>query len=473
LLGQILGTAKALTMSDGAALFLVEADAGHQELVLFRADFDSLAQTEITRTRLPIDDTSIAGHAARTHQPTVVRDAYELPPNATYVLDRSFDEQYHYRRRSMLFVPMVDQLDHLVGLLILVNRKSHPRVRLTSLESVDRYVRPYSRDDVEVARSLGGQAAVAIENAQLYARIERTVESIVETAVTAIDERDPATAGHSLRVAALSTSIAIAISETSDGAYRDVQFSPRQLRELRFAALLHDVGKLVVPEWVLLKAKKLPPVLWERVAARFDLIRRTLELQRCSDSSDHLSAELEELERMRSAVARANEPSILDTDVNGAVAEIAARHFCGPDGAELPYLTSEELHFLELRRGTLDDEERALVENHAEASFRLLRSVLWTDDLQNVATYAYGHHEKLDGSGYPRHLHAEEIPLQSRIICLCDMFDALTQADRPYKSAMSSEAAFGVLRQEAEAGRIDRELLRIAEKVIAATPEMS
>jgi HD-GYP domain-containing protein (c-di-GMP phosphodiesterase class II) len=411
---------------------------------------------------VPINDTSIAGHAARTKQPVVVRDAYDLPADAEFVLNRQFDEQFHYRRRSMAFVPMVDHRDHLVGLLVLVNRKSDPHARLTNMEAVDHYVQPYSAGDVELARSLAGQAAVAIENAQLHARIERMMETVVETAVTAIDERDPATAGHSLRVAELCLNLARAVNATSVGPFGDVHFSAAQLREIRFAALLHDVGKLVIPEDVLLKSRKLPPVLSERVFARFDLIHRTLELEHCASSSNgELAAALDQLEEMRRTVRNANEPSVRDHKPSRELAEIAARRFRGPDGAETHYLTNEELHFLELQRGTLDDRERALVEYHAEATRRLLKSVLWTDELKNVPTYASGHHEKLDGSGYPHHLHAPDIPLQTQIVCLCDMFDALTEADRPYKHALSAEDAFDVLREEADAGRIDGELLRI------------
>jgi HD-GYP domain-containing protein (c-di-GMP phosphodiesterase class II) len=362
-------------------------------------------------------------------------------------------------------VPMVDHRNHLVGLLILVNRKTDARARLTDIQSVDRYVRRYSRHDVELARSLAGQAAVAIENAQLHARIERMMETVVEVAVTAIDERDPATAGHSLRVAKLTLDLARAVDATMAGPYRDVHFSALQLRELRFAALLHDVGKLVVTEDVLLKAKKLPPVLYERVNARFDLIRRTLELEHCtldpSMRDGKLAAALQELDEMRRTIRRANEPSIVDREPSHQLPEIAARRFRGPDGNDAPYLTDEELHFLELRRGTLDDQERAEAEYHVEATHQLLKRVLWTDELKNVANYAYGHHEKLDGSGYPRRLQASEIPLQMRIVSMCDMFDALTEADRPYKHAMSVDAAFDVMRDEANAGRIDGELLRI------------
>ncbi len=464
LLDRILTTAKSLTSSDGGGLFLVDPEAKSPELVLGLHKVDSLPESALTRLRIPIDDSSIAGHSARTKEPIVVRDAYDLPPDARYVVDPTFDERYQYTRRSMAFVPLVDHRDHLVGLLVLVNRKSDPQARLTDIASIDRYVVPYSQQDIDLARSLGGQAAVAIENAQLYARIERMMDTVIEVAATAIDDRDPATAGHSLRVAKLSLDLARAIDAENDGPYRDVHFSAPQLRELRFVALLHDVGKLLVPEDVLLKAKKLPPVLYERVTARFDLIRQTLELEHCSrkaSSNGDLSATLAELDEMQRTVHNANEPTVVDKEPSSELAQIAARRFRGPSGEDVHYLTSEELHFLELRRGTLDDTERAQAEYHAEATHRLLRSVLWTDELKNVPVYAYGHHEKLDGTGYPRHLLAAEIPLQTRIVGLCDMFDALTQADRPYKHSLSRAQAFDVLQAEAEGGRIDAELLRI------------
>jgi HD-GYP domain-containing protein (c-di-GMP phosphodiesterase class II) len=467
LLGRILSTAKELTMSDGGGLFLIDPEASRPDLILQLYEFDSLRRSELGPIHVPIDDKSIAGHSARTKEPVVVADAYDLPPEAEYVLDRRFDERHSYRRRSMAFVPLVDHRDRLVGLLVLVNRKSEPGARLDSIEAIDRYVQPYSENDIDLARSLGGQAAVAIENAQLHARIERMMETVVEVAVTAIDERDPATAGHSLRVAKLSLDLARAIDATTTGPYRDVHFSSPQLRELRFVALLHDVGKLVVPEDVLLKAKKLPPVLYERVTARFDLIRRTLELDHCQPrdaSGDGLTAALGELDQMRLTVCQANEPTIVDREPSSELPEIAARRFRGVDDRETPYLTSEELRFLELRRGTLDDRERAQAEYHAEATHRLLSSVLWTEELKNVPDYAYGHHEKLDGSGYPRRLRAPNIPLQTQIVGLCDMFDALTQSDRPYKHSLSRQAAFDVLQKEASANRIDGELLRILQE---------
>jgi HD-GYP domain-containing protein (c-di-GMP phosphodiesterase class II) len=465
LLGHILTAAKLLTQSDGAVLFLADPDASSPHLVVDRCEFDSLPDVKTSDIRVPIDDKTIAGRAALTKRPIVVRDAYKLPSDSELVLDRTFDDEHRYRRRSMLFTPMVDHRDQLVGVLLLINRKSRPGVRLTSDNVVDRRVLKYTQRDVEIARSLAGQAAVAIENARLYARLERTIESFVEVAMTAIDERDPATAGHSVRVADLSVALAKAVDAAREGPYRDVHFTAKELRELRFASLLHDIGKIGVPEEVLLKAKKVPPVLWERIAARFDLIRAMLELDRCrgsgNGSANGAGRALEELDQVWEMVRRANEPSVVHEESNADLAGLAERRFRSPDGRELPYLSPEELNYLQLRKGTLDDRERAIVEHHAETSFRLLSRILWTDDLQHVADYTYDHHEKLDGSGYPRRLRREHLSVQTQIIGLCDMYDALTQSDRPYKPALSRAEALRILGEEVKANRLDGELLRI------------
>ena len=464
LLHRIVSAAKSLTASDGCALLLADQDSTPSELVLDRYEFDFLSASVPIGARLSIDDSSIAGHAARIRQPIVVADAYKLPRGAAFALDPSFDERHGYRRRSMLFVPMVDHLQHLVGLFILVNRKSDPRAHITSEDAADRFVLPYTRREVRLARALAGQAAVSIENARLYAQLRRTLDSIVEASVSAIDQRDPATAGHSLRVADLSGALADALALSDEAPYRELRFTADQLRELRLAALLHDVGKLVVPEDVLNKAKKLPPALWERVSARFDVIRQSLELEQCRDhaaANGTLRAALEELERARLRIRDANEPTAVDRDPGESLPEIAQRHFRAPDGEDAPYLTAEELHYLQIPRGTLDERERALIEFHVDATYRFLSSIPWTDDVKHVADYAYAHHEKLDGSGYPRHLQAKDIPLQARIITLADMFDALTQSDRPYKPALSPQKALEILQREADEGHIDGALLRI------------
>ncbi|HEU4993578.1 MAG TPA: HD domain-containing phosphohydrolase, partial [Gemmatimonadaceae bacterium] len=266
----------------------------------------------------------------------------------------------------------------------------------------------------------------------------------------------------------------------------DVRFTRAQMRELRFAALLHDLGKVAVREDVLIKAKKLPPELWERVRARFALIRRTMEVEylrkrasllldtnatlRTRRLDDAYARQLERLERVSNVVRAANEPTVdLDPlDVHLAeivmpehLAEIATQTFESADATEQPYLTADELRFLQIPHGTLDDRERTVIESHVDQTYRFLAQIPWTDDLKNLPIYAGMHHEKLDGTGYPRRVKGKDIPIQSRMITIADIFDALTESDRPYRRAMPLERALDLLQSEAKAGQLDSELVRI------------
>jgi HD-GYP domain-containing protein (c-di-GMP phosphodiesterase class II) len=375
-------------------------------------------------------------------------------------------------------VPMLDHLDHLVGVLLFANRKTDPNARITNRKDADRHVLPYTEREVSLVRSLAGQAAVSIENARLYSQIEQILESFVKASVSAIDLRDPTTAGHSLRVSALTTAIATAVERCARGRYRDVCFTPVQMRELRFAALLHDFGKITVHEDVLVKAKKLPPVLWERVSARFELIRRTMELEyykqraspRCLNEDEkvagacleeELTARLQQLEHIWTVVRNANQPAVLPAEPAAELSDIATLTFRRGDGSVAPYLTADELHFLQLPRGTLDEAERAEIESHAEETYRFLVNIPWTDDLGSLVTFASSHHEKLDGSGYPRRLKGAEIPVQVRMMTIADIFDALTASDRPYKPAVPADKALDIIRAEATAGRLDPDLVDI------------
>jgi HD-GYP domain-containing protein (c-di-GMP phosphodiesterase class II) len=472
LLRMIVAQCKKLTFSDGGGLLLVNEDEeGKRWLRAVLYAFDSIDGEFIEPSRrVAVDDSSIIGRAALFKQPIVVADAYDLPRDAMFDVGVAFDEEFDYRRRSMLLVPLLDQLGRVLGVLLCVNRKTDPNARIHTKEDADRHVIEYSHREVRLVRMLAGQAAIAIENARLYAQVENAFESFVRAAVSAIDLRDPATAGHSVRVAKLVTTLAEDVERKESGPYRDVRFSPEQMRALRFAALLHDVGKIAVPESLLLKAKKLPAGGWERIDARFDLIRRTIELESCrtgtssSSSRGHeaeLAIRLSQLEHYRDVVRIANEPSVLDAPVAAELLVIAQRTFERPDGSVAPYLTPEEVHYLQLPKGTLDDRERVTVEGHVTASRDLLSDIPWTDDLKGLVTYAYGHHELLNGDGYPQQLAGDEIPLQTRLITVADIFDALTASDRPYKPAVSVERALEMLQADAAAGQLDPELVKI------------
>lgn len=478
LLRDIVVQGKRLTGSDSGALLLIETD----ELEFRRLrpvfwDFDFLPELRVPPVTYPLDGTSIPGYAGLTGQTIVVDNAYDLPPSSPFQHERSLDEKFGYYTKSGLIVPMIDHRNRTVGVLALGNRKSDPSGRITNRASADRYVVRYTDREVDVARSLASQAAVSIENEQLYRHIEEMLEGFVKAAATAIDGRDPATAGHSVRVAALTAAIGMALDRTSRGKYRSFHLTHAQMRELRFAALLHDFGKIAVREDVLMKSKKLPPVLWERVSGRFELIRRTIELEAYkratlgrspADAStvdrrrdDELAGRLAEIDRMWKIVAAANEPTVSSEAAHAELADIATHTFARCDGEVTPYLSPEELHFLQLPYGTLDAAERAEVESHVAQTALFLSHIPWTDDLKHIGMYAGEHHEKLDGSGYPNHLSGDEIPVQARLITLADIFDALTEADRPYKPAVPVETALDMLRAEGKAGRLDADLVQI------------
>jgi len=480
LLTLIVRFGKRVAQSDGGGVLLLESDDAHAggRLRPFVFELDSLPALSIPTVSFPVGVNSMVGYAAYSREPVVVADAESLPPGSPFEANAEFERRYGYPARSMMALPMLTQRGEVLGVVFFINRKSDPHISIMAHEDADRYIVPFSDRQVELARSLASMAAVSIENARLYDEIEHILESLVKAAVSAVDARDPATAGHSVRVAALTTGLAEAVQRSNRGAYRNLRFTREQMRALQFAALLHDIGKVAVREDVLTKAKKLPPVLWERIESRFRLIRLTLELDYfkrranmcrpgvgespdAARSPAELAGQLVDVDRQLEIVRDANEPSMLPGPPNTALVEIAKRTFQSADGHPLPYLTSDELRYLQLARGTLDDKERAEVESHVKKTTVFLKQIPWTDDLKDLVLYASGHHEKLNGTGYPKHLTSEEIPVQTRMITLADMFDALTASDRPYKPAMNAERALAVLRAEADAGLLDRDLVDV------------
>lgn len=483
LLELILTQARRLTTSDAGSLYLVEGgdDEGQEAHLHFRvAQNDSLGELPNPDFTIPLDETSIAGYVASTGEVLVLKDVYAIPKKAPYTFNRSFDEEYGYRAKSMLAVPMMDHRNRIVGVLQLINRKRSEEGEVRSEEDADREVLLYGNRDVELVRSLAGQAAVSIENGQLYRSIEELFEGFIKAAVTAIDQRDPTTSGHSVRVATLTCDLAEHVDRSSAAPFRDVRFSREQMKELRYAGLLHDFGKVGVREEVLVKSKKLPPVMLERIEARFDLIRRTLEsefhrkraellLGQDRDEAMHafqalereLAEALERLDRFQHSVREANEPRVLPEDAEAILPDIAKHTFPDFTGKLVPYLTPDELHFLSIPKGSLDPEERKQIESHVIHTYQFLLQIPWTDELARVGEIAKGHHEKLDGSGYPYGLKGDDIPIQTRLMTVSDIFDALTASDRPYKRALAADRAISILEMEAKTGQLDKNVVKL------------
>lgn len=480
LLNKILARAMAMTGSDGGSLYLVEDDPeGNGERLRFKlSETKSLPDLPAIEFTLPLDQSSIAGYAAVNNQPLMIHDAYAIPESAPYSFNRGFDRDYGYRAKSMLVVPMADHKDEVVGVVQLINRKRDPDAVIKDEASAAEHVLSYGRHELDLVRGLAGQAAVSIENARLYEQIEDIFEAFVRAAVAAIDQRDPTTAGHSVRVAALTTRIAEVLPRLSTGRWAGTQLDREQMKELRYAALLHDFGKVGVREQVLVKAKKLPPHLWERVDARFDIIHRTIEreylqrklraleqeelegLESDPESLDHeMREKLQQLEAWRETVHKANEPSILPEEGEALLNVIAGETFENVVGKEEPYLHDEEFAYLSIPKGSLNERERKEIESHVTQTYNFLTQIPWTEDLGDVAHIAYGHHEKLDGRGYPRGITGDEIPIQTRMMTIADIFDALTASDRPYKKALGAGRALEILEMEAGDGMLDADLV--------------
>jgi HD-GYP domain-containing protein (c-di-GMP phosphodiesterase class II) len=484
LLDDILTQARRLTQSDAASLYLIEnigEDGGPKQLRFRLAQNMTLGNVPLVQYSMPIDRTSLAGYTAVTGAPLVIDDAYDLDPDVEYKINRSFDERHGYRSRSMLVIAMKDHKGEIIGVLQLINRKRDPDALLATDADVERQVIKYSKRSVDLVTALAGQAAVSIENSRLYAQIERMFEGFVNAAVQAIEQRDPVTQGHSRRVADRTVALAEVVNRTSVGEYRDYRFSDEQVREIKYAGLLHDFGKVGVRENVLQKAKKLYPKELEIIRQRHAFVRRTLERDFWQQRADFLERhgkngyedfvarldadqrrELEQLDRFLAVVLQTNEPSLLKTESEADLAEFGRRTYLDLEGQPQPLLTPGELRYLTIPKGSLDDEERLEIESHVTHTYEFLQEIEWTPELRGIPNIAYGHHEKLDGTGYPRRIAGKDIPIQTRMMTISDIYDALTAPDRPYKRSVPQEKALDIMNGElVKTGQLDKDLFQL------------
>lgn len=478
LLDLILSRARHLVAADAGSLYLVEKDAQGNTYLRF-----ALAQNESViapwkASLLPLTHNSVAGAVAQGNTVVVIDDAYALPADGPIHHDHSFDARFGYRTRSVVGIPLSTRDGEVLGVLQLINRKALTGVPLSDPQTATEVV-PFSAADVELLRSLASQAAVSLENSRLYEDIQQLFEGFVHAAVTAIEQRDPTTSGHSFRVADGTLALARRVERLERGPWAGVRFSVEEVRELRYAALLHDFGKVGVRERVLTKANKLYEEQLEDLRHRFLFARMshraerfeawlhaTLQdpdgmRQRLPQLSDELQRELATFDTMLRTVLAANQPNVVAEGDFSTLETIRHWEFIDPSGVRHNLLTEGEMRALSLRRGSLNPEERVEIENHVTHSYRFLRTIPWTKDLARIPELAYGHHEKLDGSGYPRGLTGDAIPLGVRMMTIADIFDALTASDRPYKKAVPLEHALGILEAEAGAGKLDTTLVQL------------
>ncbi|HXY06437.1 MAG TPA: HD domain-containing phosphohydrolase [Terriglobales bacterium] len=511
LLEMILTRARQMTAADAGSIYLVEAPqddfwscspeshpaitASIQELEIdwrkpdvisrparlrFMWAQNDAVSVPFEQTTVEISNDSIVGHVVLTGESVQLDDAYDLPPGLPYTINRDFDAKLGYRTKSILAVPMCNEKGEVVGVLQLINSKRDPGAKLTSRSAVAAQVVPFTLHHRKLLLSLASQAAVALQNSRLLASIENLFEGFVRASVVAIEERDPTTCGHSARVARLALALAEAVNRTTTGPLAHIHFTPTQKKELCYAALLHDFGKVGVREDVLLKKEKLYPAQLEQLRQRFLFAKRTAEAESLRAKLELLLAQGEhaynqgaqqadvrfqkyctELDALWDYVLQCNVPSATPETVRARLAEAAARTYADLDGIPQPLIADEEIRLLSIPQGTLDPLERAQMEAHVTYTVRFLSQIPWTPEVRGVIPIAGAHHEKLNGSGYPHRLSADDIPVQTRMLTIVDIFDGITASDRPYKKAFSPQEALTILRSEVAAGAIDPDLFEL------------
>lgn len=413
---------------------------------------------------------NVSAYAALTGEVVHIPDVYEVE-GFNFEGTRKFDAKTGYRSKSMLVVPMRNHENDIIGVLQLIN----------AMDVVTGEVIPFTMESQKMTESLASQAAVALTNNRLIQDLENLLEAFIKTIATAIDDKSKYTGGHIRRVAELTMIIAKRINKAKEGAYADVFFNEEQMKELRIAGWLHDVGKVTTPEYVMDKATKLETI-YDRIdtlRTRFEVLKRDAEielLKKINNRGTEPNADLvqndyhnkiKELEDDFDFLVKANiGTEFLGDEKIERLKKITEKEWV-VDGKPQHLITEEELYNLSIRGGTLTKEERDIISNHAAVTYKMLCQLPFPKSLQNVPDYAAAHHERLDGSGYPLGLKGDMLSLQSRIIALADIFEALTAKDRPYKKGKTLSEAMKIIDFMVKANHIDSDLFKffVEEKI--------
>ncbi len=471
LLEMVLSKGRELSDCEAASLFLVDKSDEANPLLSFKLAQNEMIELDFEANTFPLSKKSLAGYVALTGKTLNIPDVYQIDQHAPYSFDHSFDASTGFRTRELLVLPMQNHDGNIIGVLQFLNIKN----KKTKLSE-----QGFGTVITETLTALASQAAVAIDNSLLLENIHQLFEGFVSASVKAIESRDPVTSGHSFRVAELTIGLAESLCRSQSSIYGKRQFSTEEVRELRYAALLHDFGKVGVRERVLLKPKKLDAtrlevlkfrILWLKERLQKDYYLKLCELQKIKDKT-HLSQkraalqatmnnELSRLEHFYQVIVESNEPSILDEDAPEHLHHISCYQVEGAPWEEKGLISEDDFLALSVKRGSLTEDERREIESHVVNTFDYLQQIPWTNELKNIPKIASAHHEKLNGTGYPRGLTEEQIPLQSRIMTIADIYDALTARDRPYKSSLPNNIAMDILSKEAKQGLLDVELVQI------------
>jgi len=512
LLRLILYLSKKITGADGGSIYLVEEDPSGKRRLRFKYSHTFSQEIPLEEFVMDMNTKSISGYVAVTGEVLNIPDAYKIDPLAPYSFNPYFDRQHNYISRSMLVVPMKNHLDEIIGVIQLINSKEdHTGVRkyeneayeikLESQSDFDKYVVPFDDRYNSLMEAIAGQAAIAIENNRLINQIQKQFEEFVKASVTAIESRDPATSGHSFRVAAICKEMANAINNVQSGYLSSFRFTDTDIKELEFAALLHDFGKVYIDLNIFKKAKKLYPKDLENLKLRMDYLYRYIELLYYSKEMEVIreginynkavdnivtlihEEKIEKLKRIieiKETIIKLNEPTVTEFEpdevLRGILNEIETIECTDISGRRFEVITDLDKKNLSIKRGSLNEEERQEIESHVIETYKFVSKIPWPPEYKKIPEIALRHHEKLDGTGYPDGLAGREsVSLQSRMMAIADIFDALTAQDRPYKRAVPIEKVVDILREEARSNKLDADLVElfITEKIYEKIPSLN
>jgi HD-GYP domain-containing protein (c-di-GMP phosphodiesterase class II) len=478
LLGLILEKSRFITGSDAGSIYVVESNSDNPEprTLRFKLSQNDSVEFQSKEFVMTVSNRSIVGSAVLLREPINIADVYDLAPSVSYEFDRRFDDRSGYRSRSILTMPLISAQDDVIGVIQLINKKKNPEQKLISANDVAANVVPFDKRSEELLATLAAQAGIALENALLYDEIQKIFEGFVRASVQAIEQRDPSTSGHSMRVSLLACALAREVDSADTGAYKDTALNARDFQELNYTCLLHDFGKIGVREEVLLKAKKLYPHQEHHIRLRVDLaiksvetefLRNQIALLKRGAQPQEISAlesafyqKKRELEDAWELIRRVNEPTIL-SEAPGSLSALETITYIDSGGNQNHLLNADEAAALQIPRGSLTPSEINEIRSHVVHTYNFLSKIPWGKSMSRIPKIASAHHERLDGSGYPNGITSDDIPLLSKIISIADTYDALTAADRAYKRALPIEKALRIIESDARAGFLDTELVRI------------
>jgi HD-GYP domain-containing protein (c-di-GMP phosphodiesterase class II) len=480
LLEAILVAAKKITNADGGTLYRVDADKKLVHFEILRTDSLKIAMGGTTGVEVPFypvrlfdddgrpNNSMVVAYSVLRDETVNIADAYAAK-GFDFSGTKSFDVKTGYRSESFLTVPMKNHEDEVIGVLQLINAKDRQNGATV----------PFSEADQRLAESLASQAAVALTNRQLINQLEALFESFISLINAAIDDKSPYTGGHCQRVPMLTMMLAEAVNESEEGPLAGFRMTDKDRYELKIAGLLHDCGKVTTPVHVVDKATKLQTI-FDRITlvdTRFEILKRDAEIARLKTrlnppgnrtdewerADRELKARLRQIDEDRQFLRFCNFGSeAMRQEDQQRVRDISKTYrWRDVDGNEADFLTVDEVNNLTIRSGTLTQEERQVINHHIEVTIKMLESLPWPKHLKNVAEYAGGHHERMDGKGYPRGLSRDQMSVQARVMGIADIFEALTAKDRPYKKGKTLTESLQILGKFKLNGHIDPDLFDI------------